>query len=103
MADEPKVAEETSVNTEQATSSGGAKMHVKVYAPFKTYFDDDAESISAANDTGPFDILPRHHNFMTLLSKCDIVIRTARGEEKVPINRGIMHVKADKVVVFLDI
>jgi F0F1-type ATP synthase epsilon subunit len=79
------------------------KMHVKVYAPFKTYFNDVANSISAVNDTGPFDILPRHHNFMTLLSPCDIIVRTDRGEEKVTIARGIMHVKADRVVVFLDV
>lgn len=80
------------------------KMYIKVYAPFKVYFDGLAESISAINDTGPFDILPRHHNFMTLLSACDIVVRTSgRSEEKITISRGIMHVKADRVIVFLDV
>ena len=79
------------------------KMHIKVYAPFRVYFDGEAESISAINDTGPFDILAGHHNFMTLLNPCDIIIRTERGEEKVTIQRGIMHVKADQVVVFLDV
>lgn len=81
----------------------GKNMHVKVYAPFKTYFDGIAESISAANDTGPFDILPKHHNFMTLLSACEIVVRAGEREEKVAITRGIMHVKADEVKVFLDV
>jgi F0F1-type ATP synthase epsilon subunit len=79
------------------------KMHVKVYAPFKTYFNGIANSISAVNDTGPFDILPKHHNFMTLLSPCDIVVRSDQGEETVTISRGIMHVKADRVIVFLDV
>jgi F0F1-type ATP synthase epsilon subunit len=81
----------------------GVNMHVKVYAPFKVYFDGMAESISAANDTGPFDILPRHHNFMTLLNACDIVVRSGEREDKIPITRGIMHVKADQVIVFLDV
>lgn len=79
------------------------KMHVKVYAPFKTYYDGIADSISATNETGPFDILPRHHNFMTLLSTGDIIVRSEGKEEKVPIMRGIMHVKADRVIVFLDV
>jgi F0F1-type ATP synthase epsilon subunit len=79
------------------------KMYVKVYAPFKVYFDGVANSISAVNDTGPFDILPKHHNFMTLLSPCDIIVRSDQGEEKVTITRGIMHVKADRVIVFLDV
>lgn len=79
------------------------KMHIKVYAPFRTYFDGIADSITAINDTGPFDILPRHHNFMTLLSPCDIIVRTGDKEDKVSIQRGIMHVKADRVIVFLDV
>lgn len=90
----------TSIRGEQ---SDGKHMHIKVYAPFKTYFDGEALSISAANETGPFDILPQHHNFMTLLNPCDIIVRTEKGEEKVSISRGIMHVKQDEVVVFLDV
>lgn len=82
----------------------GKTMHVKVYSPFRVYFDGIATSISALNDTGPFDILPKHHNFMTLLNTCDIIVRTEDGkEEKIPITRGIMHVKADFVIVFLDV
>lgn len=78
-------------------------MHVKVYAPYKVYYDGLAESISAENMTGPFDILPRHHNFMTLLSPCEIIVRNEGKEEKVTAQRGIMHVKKDEVVVFLDV
>ena len=79
------------------------KMFVQVYAPFKTYFNGIANSISAENETGPFDILPKHHNFMTLLTSCDVIIRTDQGEEKVTISRGIMHVKSDKTIIFLDV
>ncbi len=79
------------------------KMHVKVYAPFKTYFNGIANSISAVNETGPFDILPKHHNFMTLLIPCDIIVRSDQGDEKIAISRGIMHVKANRVIVFLDV
>lgn len=78
-------------------------MHVKVYAPFKTYFDGPAVSVSAVNDTGPFDILKRHHNFMTLVNQCDLIIRTENEEKRIQINRGVMHVKADRVIVFLDV
>lgn len=81
---------------------GQPMMHVKVYSPFKSYFDEPAYSISAVNHTGPFDILPRHHNFMTLISPCDIKIKSASEEEKIiPVNQALMHVKANIVVVFL--
>jgi F0F1-type ATP synthase epsilon subunit len=78
-------------------------MHIKVYSPFHVYFDDRANSISALNDTGPFDILPGHSNFMTLVSACELNIITSKGEEKIKIARAVMHVKADEVRVFLDV
>jgi len=78
-------------------------MHIKVYSPYKVYFDEDGYSITAVNDTGTFDILPRHHNFMTLLNPCDILVHSLRDIQKIRISRGIMHVKADRVIVFLDV
>lgn len=80
-------------------------MHIKVYSPFKVYFDEAGYSISGSNKTGPFDILPHHHNFLTLLGVCELVIRPVRGtdEQKIRISGGLMHVKADRVTVFLDI
>lgn len=78
--------------------------HLKVYSPFKVYFEGVVDSVSAINDTGPFDILARHHNFITLLSPCDLTIRTqGKDDVIVKITRGIMQVKADDVVVFLDV
>ncbi len=79
------------------------KMMIKVYSPYQVYFDDQATSISAVNDTGPFDILARHHRFLTLLSPCELVIAADKGEEKIKISRGIMYVKEDRITVFLDV
>ncbi len=100
---EEVVQEGSSVNGNVVDTGDSEHMHVKVYAPFKTYFDGIAKSISAVNDTGPFDILPKHHNFMTLINAGDVIVRTDSGEEKFPISHGIMYVKADDVVVFLDV
>jgi F-type H+-transporting ATPase subunit epsilon len=80
-----------------------ATFQLKIYSPFKVYFDEQANSISAVNDTGPFDILAKHHNFMTLINACDLAIVTSRGEQKITIQKGIMHVKSDEVTVFLDV
>ena len=78
-------------------------MHVKVYSPFQTYFNDDAYSISGVNKTGPFDILPRHHSFMALLGASELLIKAPTGELRIKISRGIMHVKENKTIVFLDV
>jgi F0F1-type ATP synthase epsilon subunit len=90
----------------QAVATGRPRMRVKVYSPFKVYYDEESHSISAQNATGPFDILPHHHNFMTLLDACILVITPVEGtarEQKIRISGGLMHVKSDKVTIFLDI
>lgn len=79
-------------------------MEIKVASPFTTYFTGQAFSISGANATGPFDILPRHHNFISLLVPCTLVVRATTGDEqKIDIGGGLIHVKSDRVTVFLDI
>lgn len=79
-------------------------IHVKVYSPYQIYYDGQALSISAENDTGPFDILPKHHNFMTLVNSGEIVIRVeGEDDKKIRITRGVMHVRSNKVTLFLDV
>lgn len=100
MADEaikPEATEPEQVKGSKPT------MAVKVYAPFKVYFEGDAYSVSAVNGVGPFDILPRHHNFLCMLVPCTLAIETSDGRKTVKIHRALMHVKADRVVVFVDV
>ncbi len=81
-----------------------SSVNVKIYSPFKVYFNGPAKSISAENDTGPFDILPKHHNFMTLLNAGEIKVAKADGgDQRYRIARGVMHVKKNQVIVFLDV
>ncbi len=125
MSDEPKggvdeqkvigrdtpIQAETQSETEQRRAladfnktSKQAGMRVHIHSPYRNYYDGLAFSLSAESATGPFDILPRHHNFISLLPACEIVIRTVdEGERRIRISGGIIHVKADQVVVFLDV
>ena len=96
----------TGAVVEVKDDSPKGKFHLKVYAPFKVYYEDVVASITAENGTGPFDILANHHNFLTLLSPCELVIRDNPDDkepEKIKITRGIMQVKSNDVVVFLDV
>lgn len=79
-------------------------MKVKVYSPFRNYYEGQALSVSAENTTGPFDVLPAHHNFISLLIPPEITIRPVQGDvQRILISGGLMHVKADQVIVFLDV
>ena len=105
MADESSSQAPTEpVEQASQTTTGKPTMAVKVYAPFQVYFEGEAYSVSAVNATGPFDILPHHHNFLCMLVPCDLVIKPAQGDKRtIKIHRALMHVKADSVVVFMDV
>ncbi len=100
------VAADPSDSKSDKKASGGSKqptMHVRIASPFKTFYDDEAYSISGVNGSGPFDILPKHHNFISLLSEGELVVRHYREPIKVRISGGVMHVKSDQIVVFLNV
>ncbi len=79
-------------------------LQVKIYAPFKVYFNGPAESLSATNETGPFDILLGHKNFMSLLKPGEVTVRQKQSENyNLTVERGVMHVRDNKITVFLDV
>lgn len=88
----------------QLKNESGVNMRVKVYSPSRTYFAGLAFSVTAVNDTGEFDVLPKHHPFICLLDACEMVVRSvSEGSRTISISGGLMHVKEDKIIVFLDI
>ena len=102
-AEDAAVSGATTPDSEKPKGDGKTIDQVKVYSPFHVYFDGPATSVSAENLTGPFDILHDHKNFMSLLIPCEVVVRHDRGEDRVKIDRGVMHVSENKVIIFLDV
>lgn len=103
-----QVVDDGAIEAAESTSvDGKPTMAVKVYAPFQIYFEGRAFSVSGSNETGPFDILPKHHNFICMLVPCNLVVKPAEGEDQkdrvIKISRALMHVKADSVTVFVDV
>lgn len=50
-------------------------LHVRIISPQKIFLDTQADSVSSKNKQGPFDILPMHANFITVVENEPIVIR----------------------------
>lgn len=76
---------------------------LKVFSPFITYFDGEALAVSALNKTGPFDILAKHEDFLSILLPCNVVVQTTSGKKEFPLERGIIQVNRDRVWVFVNI
>jgi len=103
MAEETPALAPTEPEQPTVKHDGRPTIAVKVYAPFKVYFEGEAYSLSAVNATGPFDVLPKHHNFLCMLVPCTLAVQSPDGLQSIKINRALMHVKANRVVVFVDV
>lgn len=89
---------------EKKQDNADAVLKVKVHSQFETFFEGSAESVSALNKTGPFDILGGHANFLSLLEPCEVIVRKDKEhEEKIPVEFGVVHVNANEVTVFVNV
>lgn len=50
-------------------------LHVRIISPQQLILDTEASSVSSKNLQGPFDILPAHANFITIIENSPIVVR----------------------------
>ena len=103
MPDDAVKSEANQAGQTAQASTGKPSMAIKVYAPFKVYYEGEGYSISAVNETGPFDILPHHHDFLCMLVPCNIVVETPGGTKTIKVSRALMHVKADSIAVYVDV
>ena len=79
------------------------RFKVRIISPYQTYYEGEAVSLSAANRTGPFDILAGHINFFSLLTGGTIVLNTGFQRLEFQIARGIIRVDHDQVTLFADV
>lgn len=73
-------------------------------APFTVYYEGEATVVSATNKVGRFDILPGHADFFSILKSDEILIQPGDGKDPVSftINNGIMTVRDNEVLLFVD-
>ena len=68
-----------------------------------TIFSGEVLSVSSENDSGKFDILPEHANFITLVRGM-LKVELPTGEfTEVPIPDGILKVEGGIIEVFLGV
>ncbi len=79
-----------------------AELTVIARGPFQIYYEGVARVVSAANKVGVFDILPGHADFFSILSPGDVTIETAAEPINFSINNGIMAVRDNEVLLFVN-
>lgn len=85
-----------------STPAEALKLTITARAPFHVYFEGEAISLTGYNSVGPFDILPGHADFFSILEPCEIAIDEGNGKEPTvfEITNGIITVRDDHVMLF---
>jgi F0F1-type ATP synthase epsilon subunit len=85
----------------QTTDSTNLKVIAR--APFEVYYEGTAKLVSASNRVGKFDILPGHADFFSVMTPGEVVIETEADPVSINISNGIIGVRDDNVLLFLNI
>jgi F0F1-type ATP synthase epsilon subunit len=79
------------------------KLDVIARAPFHKYYEGPAIAVSASNQVGQFDILPGHTDFFSVMTPGEVVIQTEKDIINFQISNGIITVRGDQVMLFVNI
>ncbi len=78
-------------------------LEILIRSKNKIYYKGTAYSISSVNDNGPFDVLPAHTNFITLIKDFIILDFNLSTRKDFKIDRGVLKISANKVEGFIGI
>lgn len=68
----------------------------------KVIFEGEATSVSSINESGPFDILGLHENFICII-KDKLSYRQNKQNVEIKIDSGVMKVNRNKVYIYLGV
>ena len=89
--------------TQEAQQESPTTLRVTVRDRKRVLFNKEATAITARNETGIFDVLAQHANFISLINQ-SITIHTLDGEKvTIPINNGVIKVKANAVHCYINL
>ena len=66
-------------------------------------YEGKVDSLSSYNDSGPFDVLPLHANFISLIKKSVSLRLRGKIVEELPIETGVIAVRENEIQVYLGI
>jgi F0F1-type ATP synthase epsilon subunit len=77
-------------------------LKVVARAPFHIYYEGAAKVVTATNPVGQFDILPGHADFFSVLLPGEVIIETATESVNFKVGNGIVTVRDNEVMLFVN-
>jgi len=64
-------------------------------------FEGKALAVSSYDAAGPFDVLPRHTNFISVLKNMLTIVTENGRRIHLPVERGVLKVSSNRVEVYI--
>jgi len=68
----------------------------------KVLYSGQAYAVTSINDSGPFDILAQHENFIALIKDKVTIHVTPKEKQEIQIENGIIRAYRDKVYIYIN-
>jgi len=78
-------------------------LSVKINSPDKIIWEGKAEYVSSVNSQGPFDILPFHANFITIIENKPIKIKSGPSLQQYTFPRAVIYAHKNSVLIYTNI
>ena len=78
-----------------------SQFYVRIMTPHKTLYQGNIFALSLYNDIGPFDIIEKHTNFISLIKNKITIHELPRTKKEISIQKGIVKVNKQGVDIFI--
>jgi F0F1-type ATP synthase epsilon subunit len=73
---------------------------VSISSPSHFIWQGNADAVSSINTKGPFDILPEHTNFITIIENKPIIIRSGKEKKDFLFERAVIYTYSNYVSIY---
>lgn len=78
-------------------------LHVRINSPEALIFESEAQWVSSCNVEGPFDVLPMHANFITLIENKKIMVKTVTGIKEFLYQKAVLYAHNNFVSIYINL
>lgn len=78
-------------------------VHIVIKDRERQVFEGDVKSISSVNKKGPFDVLPVHANFITIIRQKLTLHKLDGTNQEMYLDNGVMKVRENQIEVYLGV
>jgi len=103
MADTQPSQHTTPQPATPAANLSSEKIHLTIQNRIQLLFNDDVKSVTSKNDTGIFDILPEHANFISIISSPLVIGKLDGQKQEITFKNGLIKVKDNAVFCYVDL